>query len=95
MNEQQQQINQMNALITSQLHNATDTTCDECSNTNFVPVFIIKKLSALLSPTGEDMNIPLQLFQCAGCGHVNEEWLPKADKATEESTDKATEESKA
>jgi len=81
----QQQINQMNAAIGSQLHNAIDATCDKCTCNKFTPVFVIKKLSALLSPTGEDINIPIQLFQCSECSHVNEEYLPSIDAVPEES----------
>jgi len=80
----QQNINQMNQQIVSQLKNATDATCDECSCTKFVPVFIIKRLSALVSPTAQDMNIPIQLFQCSECGHINKEWLPDIEEDAEE-----------
>ena len=72
----QQQMSQMNQQIASQLKNAEDATCDECGCTSFAPVFIIKRLSALISPTGQEMNVPIQLFQCAKCSHVNKEWMP-------------------
>jgi hypothetical protein len=82
MNEQQ--VNQMNAAVTAQLHNASDALCDECGNNTFVPVFMIKKLSALVSPTGDELNIPIQLFQCSECKHVNDEYLPNIDNNKEE-----------
>jgi len=94
MNEQQQ-ISQMNAQIASQLKHATDAACDKCSCAKFAPVFIIKRLSALVSPTAQEMNIPIQLFQCSECGHVNEEWLPDIDKVAEERTEERVEESQA
>ena len=33
-------------------------------------------LSALLSPTGEEAKIPIQVFACAKCGHINKGFLP-------------------
>ena len=37
------------------LQDADDVACDECENTYFSPAIIIKRVSALLSPTGQEM----------------------------------------
>ena len=50
----------------------TGLECDECKNEKFTQVFYIRKLSALLSPAGEESLIPVPTFACAECGHVNE-----------------------
>ena len=50
----------------------TGLECDECKNVTFTQVFYIRKLSALLSPTGEERLIPVPTFACTKCGHVNE-----------------------
>ena len=50
---------------------ATDIVC-ECGNIYFVPVFNIKRISALLSPTGQVTLIPVQVFKCFDCGIVFE-----------------------
>jgi len=50
----------------------TSLTCDECEHETFTQVFYIRKLSALLSPSGEETLIPVPTFACAKCGHVNE-----------------------
>ena len=55
----------------------TPEVCDECGHDVFVSVFKIRKLSALLSPTGEESMIPMQVFACAKCGHINKSFLPK------------------
>tara|TARA_B110000902_G_scaffold150931_1_gene173503 strand:+ start:171 stop:290 length:120 start_codon:yes stop_codon:yes gene_type:complete len=39
----------------------------------------MRKLSALLSPTGQQSMIPIQVFACAKCGHINKVFLPKED----------------
>ena len=55
----------------------TEEICGECGNDTFIQVFKIRKLSALLSPTGQPTMIPMQMFACAKCGHINPEFLPK------------------
>jgi len=50
--------------------------CDECASTVFHPAFMLRRVSALLSPTGKETVIPIQVFACDSCGHVNEEFLP-------------------
>ena len=37
----------------------------------------MRKLSALLSPTGQESMIPIQIFACAKCGYVNKGFQPK------------------
>ena len=68
MNNQTQNIN-------INLKDAEDIKCDECDNNYFVPTFMIKKISALMSPTGQEILAPVQLFQCSKCGHVNKKFL--------------------
>ena len=57
------------------LSNADNVKCNECDNETFVPAFIIKQVSALMSPTGKETLVPIQLFKCSKCGHVNEKFL--------------------
>ena len=57
----------------------TAEVCEKCENDTFVQVFKMRSLSPLLSPTGEKGIIPINLFACAKCGHVNEAFLPKED----------------
>jgi len=65
----------MNQNINIDLSNADNIKCGECKNDTFVPTFIIKHLSALMSPTGQETMVPIQLFKCSKCNHVNEEFL--------------------
>jgi hypothetical protein len=51
--------------------------CDECGNQYFNEVLMIRKLSALLSPTGQAALIPIPMYACSNCRHVNEEFLPE------------------
>jgi hypothetical protein len=60
------------------LQSAKDLLCEaeECGHNMFIPVFIIKHISALMSPTGQEINAPVQTFACAKCGHVNKDFIP-------------------
>jgi len=55
----------------------TAETCESCENETFVQVYKMRKLSALLSPTGQPTMIPIQVFACAKCGNINKGFLPK------------------
>jgi len=59
------------------LATATDYKCEKCDHAYFIPVVALKHLSAIMSPTGKDVNFPVQTFACAKCGYVNEEFVPK------------------
>ena len=51
--------------------------CEECKNNTFQQDFLIRKLSAVISPTGQGGILPIQIFECSSCGHVNNEFMPK------------------
>mgnify|MGYP003127462303 FL=1 len=65
----------MNQNINLDLSNVDNIKCEECENETFVPAFVIKQISALMSPTGKETMVPIQLFKCSKCGHVNEKFL--------------------
>ena len=55
----------------------TAEVCEKCENDTFIQVYQMRKLSALLSPTGTEAKIPIQVFACAKCNHINESFIPK------------------
>ena len=57
---------------------ASSITCDNCEGSTFKQTLIISKLSALLSPSGQETIIPSAVFACEKCGHVNEEFIKLA-----------------
>lgn len=68
-----QQGNQFNI----DFNQTTEVTCEECGHNHFEQVYMMRKVSALLSPTGEASLVPISAFACTKCGHVNPEFLPK------------------
>ena len=53
--------------------------CEKCENDTFTQVYKMRKLSALLSPTGQPTMIPMQVFACVKCSNINSAFLPKED----------------
>lgn len=64
------------ANISVGLENTDALECDECGSTTFRPAFLLRKVSALMSPSGKETIVPIQVFACDSCGHVNEDFLP-------------------
>ena len=49
----------------------TDTiTCENCGNASFIQAFFLKRISALMSPTGKEAVVPMQVFSCGNCGSI-------------------------
>ena len=44
--------------------------CEECGNASFIQAFFLKKISALMSPTGKEAIVPMQVFSCGNCGAI-------------------------
>jgi len=65
------------AKINLKLEDLTDITCEECGSKYFKPVMMMKRVSPLVSPTGKEQLMPIQILRCDDCGHVNEVFVPK------------------
>ena len=48
--------------------------CEKCENSTFKQTLLIRKLSALVSPNGQETVIPVAVFACEKCGNVNSEF---------------------
>ena len=51
--------------------------CDECGGHFFNQVLHLRKASGLLTGTGVPSYVPIPVFACTACGHVNVEFLPQ------------------
>ena len=60
------------------LKQADTIKCNDCNNYLFITSFILKKLSALMSPNGQEALIPVQVYSCGNCGKVAEGMLDVA-----------------
>ncbi len=64
MSQQQQQQQQINI-------NPEDTEgvmCEKCQGGFFIPVYMIRKVSAIISPSGKEEMIQVPVMACANCG---------------------------
>ena len=59
------------------LKNALDVKCEKCESTTFEQVWMVKRVSALASPTGSEATLPIQSFRCSECKHINAEFTPE------------------
>ena len=59
-----------NAQVKVDLSQAETMKCEHCENYLFISSTIIKRLSAILSPSGEETLIPIDVYSCGNCGRV-------------------------
>ena len=57
------------------LTQADTVLCEKCSNGLFIQSFFLKKISALMSPTGKEAIVPIQVYSCGNCGVVPQKML--------------------
>jgi len=70
----------MNQNINLSLDQTTPVECEQCGGLFFSEAVHIRKASGLLTGTGKSSYIPIPVFRCLECGHVNGEFLPKEVK---------------
>ena len=52
------------------LSDADTMKCQKCENSIFIQGYVIKKISAIVSPTGKEVIAPIQVFNCGNCGEM-------------------------
>jgi hypothetical protein len=69
------------------LDKTQEVSCEKCNGLVFQEGLMLRKASKFLTGTAQDALIPLPVFSCSACGHVNEEFLPEPlkNKDTNES----------
>ena len=55
---------------TLDLSKADTLQCEKCDNYLFITSFVIKRISAIMSPNGQEAIVPVQVFSCGSCGKV-------------------------
>jgi hypothetical protein len=57
------------------LKKADTIKCDDCGNYLFITANVIKRISPILSPTGQEALVPVQVYSCGNCGKVPKMFL--------------------
>lgn len=65
------------------LDQTTSVVCEKCDNPYFVQQLRIQKVPALLTGTSNPGHIPIPVFACSKCGHVNKEFEVQEKKGFE------------
>ena len=55
---------------TVDLKNGETMKCEQCESSLFSVSYIIKRISAIISPTGQEAIVPVQVYSCGNCGEV-------------------------
>ena len=55
---------------TLDLSKADTMKCDDCGNYLFINSYIIKRISAIMSPNGQEGLVPVQVYSCGNSGKV-------------------------
>ena len=63
-------IQKPKAQVQVDLKQAETLQCEKCTNYLFITSFVLKKISALMSPTGKEAIVPMQVFSCGNCGAI-------------------------
>ena len=50
--------------------------CEECGNYSFIQSFFIRRISPIVSPTGQEAMVPIQVYSCGNCGTVPKSMMP-------------------
>ena len=52
------------------LSQAETMKCEYCGNYVFIKGTVLKRLSPLVSPTGQEEIVPIEIYSCGNCGEV-------------------------
>ena len=52
------------------LSQAETMKCESCKNSLFIESYVLKRLSAIVSPNGQEAIVPIQVFACGNCGEL-------------------------
>lgn len=81
-------MQQQNPLAGIRFDQTTGVVCENCKGNVFSEAYILRKVSKFLvaSTSDKDQVIPVPVFYCVKCSHVNKEFLPEGvtvDKPSE------------
>jgi uncharacterized Zn finger protein len=70
-------MNQKELNMNVSLKDTTPIICEECGHSVFQEGVLLRKISRFVTGTSQDALMPIPVFSCSKCGHVNEEFMPK------------------
>ena len=84
-------LQQPRADVKVDLTKADTIKCDDCGNYLFITANVIKRISPILSPTGQEALVPVQVYSCGNCGKVPKIFLEGSGLGLDEEINKPKE----
>lgn len=82
------QVQPQSQQVKVDLNQADTMKCEYCGNVIFMKATVIKRISALMSPTGQEALMPIEVYSCGNCGQVPKQLLESSGLSVkEEKTD--------
>ena len=79
------------ATVQVDLRDAETLKCEHCGNYLFITANVIKRISPILSPTGQEALVPVQVYSCGSCGKVPKMFLEGSGLGLDEEINKPKE----
>lgn len=67
-------MNQTPTNLNVGMDQTTPVLCEDCGNETFNQALYLRRVSALLTGTGQPGIVPVPTFICSKCGHINEQF---------------------
>ena len=87
----QKPLQQSQSDVKVDLSKADTIQCDDCGNYLFITANVIKRISPILSPTGQEALVPVQVYSCGNCGKVPKIFLEGSGLGLDEEINKPKE----
>ena len=84
-------IQQPLQVVQVDLTKADTIKCEDCGNYLFITANVIKRISPILSPTGQEALVPVQVYSCGNCGKVPKMFLEGSGLGLDEEVNKPKE----
>jgi DNA-directed RNA polymerase subunit RPC12/RpoP len=84
-------LQQSQSEVKVDLTKADTIKCDDCGNYLFITANVIKRISPILSPTGQEALVPVQVYSCGNCGKVPKMFLEGSGLGLDEEINKPKE----
>ncbi len=81
------------AQVQVDLSKADTIKCDDCGNYLFIQANVIKRISPIMSPTGQEALVPVQVYSCGNCGKVPKMFVEGAGLGLDDEINKPKEDS--
>lgn len=81
-------MDNQNLQMNVNLQDTAEIKCDKCEHTVFNQSFFLRSVSRFITGGPQDSVIPMAVFACAKCGHVNDMFVPKIPEKTENDSPK-------